>query len=223
MDPPGFDHGVLSARVAARLGSFLRSAPHLGVVTVEAGFVLARCPDTGRSRDVAFVRGARLGGERPAGQVEGVPDPAIAVLSPGNAPEVMVAEVAGYLAAGATDVCVIDPETCTIATHRSDRSVRVRGRTDVVRCDAVLAGFEFRLDAVVPPLSPATRPGSKPSPSRRAPPTGSSPSRTGPTSPSDRPSGTPARRSSADIYFAEPGGGSSASTRRASAGRFAAV
>ena len=59
---PGFRHGRVMFVVARILDAHVE--PHgLGVVTVgDAGFVLARAPDTVRGPDVAFVAERRLAG-----------------------------------------------------------------------------------------------------------------------------------------------------------------
>ncbi len=57
--PPGFDHGCIVLDIAAALREFVQSRK-LGLVAVEAGFCVARDPDTVRSPDVAFVRAERI-------------------------------------------------------------------------------------------------------------------------------------------------------------------
>lgn len=55
MSPAGFEHGVITQRIAAMLHAYV-AARKLGVVTAaETGFLLARSPDTVRAADVAFV------------------------------------------------------------------------------------------------------------------------------------------------------------------------
>jgi hypothetical protein len=55
MSPAGFEHGVITQRIAAVLHAYV-AAWKLGVVmAAETGFLLARSPDTVRAADVAFV------------------------------------------------------------------------------------------------------------------------------------------------------------------------
>lgn len=52
MSPAGFEHGVITQRIAATLHAHV-SARKLGVVTAaETGFLLVRGPDTPRTADV---------------------------------------------------------------------------------------------------------------------------------------------------------------------------
>ena len=88
MSPAGFEHGVITQRIAAFLHGYVSgnvSGRRLGVVTAaETGFVLARSPDTVRAPDVAFVAESRLPHGRTVGYFEGAPDLAIEVLSPSD-------------------------------------------------------------------------------------------------------------------------------------------
>ena len=54
MSPPGFDHGCIVADIASALREFVRRRK-LGLIAVEAGFLVSHDPDTVRSPDVAFV------------------------------------------------------------------------------------------------------------------------------------------------------------------------
>lgn len=73
MSPAGFEHGVLTQRVAAILHAFV-SERGLGVVTAaETGFLLSRSPDTVRAPDAAFVAAARVPRGRTVGYFEGIP------------------------------------------------------------------------------------------------------------------------------------------------------
>lgn len=66
MPPPGGEHGEIAAAISHFLRAFAVERG-LGVVLVEAGFLLARNPDTVRSPDVAFISRQRLPSPRPKG------------------------------------------------------------------------------------------------------------------------------------------------------------
>ena len=67
MSPAGFDYGRFASRIVTALENHV-SRQGLGIVTTaEAGFQLARDPDTVRAPDVAFVRADRV----PPGGVKG--------------------------------------------------------------------------------------------------------------------------------------------------------
>lgn len=89
----------------------------LGEVFGEAGYVLARDPDTVRGPDLSFISRERLTGFDDARFFPGAPDLAVEILSPSNRPGEMHAKVADYLAAGARLVWVVDVERATVTTY----------------------------------------------------------------------------------------------------------
>ena len=105
MSPAGFEHGVVTQRIATFLHQYV-AAQRLGVVTAaETGFLLARSPDTVRAADVAFVAEQRVPRSRTVGFFEGAPDLAVEVLSPSDirddaARARATDKIAGWLAAG---------------------------------------------------------------------------------------------------------------------------
>jgi Uma2 family endonuclease len=56
MSPTGFEHGIVSARIAQILNDFVRARGLGYICGAETGFILQRNPDTVRAPDVAFVR-----------------------------------------------------------------------------------------------------------------------------------------------------------------------
>jgi Uma2 family endonuclease len=94
-------------------------AGDLGEVFGEAGYVLARNPDTVRGPDLSFVSRERLSNFDDGRFFSGAPDLAVEILSPSNRRGEMHAKVADYLAAGARLVWVVDPERKSITTYRS--------------------------------------------------------------------------------------------------------
>ena len=75
----------------------------------EAGYVLARNPDTVRGPDLSFIARERLVGFDDSRFFEGAPDLAVEILSPSNRPGEVRAKAPEYLAAGARLVWVVDP------------------------------------------------------------------------------------------------------------------
>jgi len=122
---PGFRHGRIVATVTWLLGVHVRREDLGVVLTGDAGFVLARGPDTVRGPDVAFVSRERVEHVAdPQVAFEGPPDLAVEVLSPSSTPASAHAKVGDYLAAGTRLVWVVDP-VCETVT--SDRRRRGRG------------------------------------------------------------------------------------------------
>jgi Uma2 family endonuclease len=137
-------------RVRRRLERILDahvSKQGLGEVFGEAGFVLARDPDTVRGPDVSFVRADRLIGFDDTRFFEGAPDLAVEVLSPSNRPYQVRAKVADYLQAGCTLVWVVDPKRNRVTTYRSILAPRV------VQTDGELEGDEVLPDLRIPVAS----------------------------------------------------------------------
>ncbi len=139
---PGARHG----RVAAALVELLRGHARrrrLGVVfTADAGYVLARHPDTLRGPDVSFVSRERF---TRVGDVTtpfpGPPDLAVEVVSPSDRSSDIHAKVGDYLAGGTRLVWVVDPESERITVYRSLLSPRILTGTDRLEGEDVLPGF----------------------------------------------------------------------------------
>lgn len=146
---PGFRHGGVVARVSALLDAHVR-ARGLGVVLAgDAGFILARDPDTLRGPDVAFVARERLVRlSDPSSAFRGAPDLAVEVRSPSNTPSAVHAKVADYLAAGTRLVWLLDPERETVTVYRSLLGPRVSARGDELDGEDVVPGFRVRVAAL---------------------------------------------------------------------------
>lgn len=138
--PPGAKHGAIAARMSRLLLNWLENGPG-GYVGVEAGFMLARDPDTVRAPDVAYVAAARI----PAGGVpEGfwplAPDLAVEVVSPAEAADEVREKVRSYLAAGVLEVWLVFPRTREVLIHTPDGIGRAYDATAALT-SALLPGF----------------------------------------------------------------------------------
>ena len=120
----------------------------LGEVFGEAGFVLARNPDTVRGPDLSFVARERLVGIDYGRFFDGAPDLAIEILSPSNRPGQVRAKVADYLAAGCHLVWVVDPEARTVTTYRSLLSPRVLRADDALDGIDLLPGLTIQVASI---------------------------------------------------------------------------
>lgn len=142
MSPPGFDHGCIVSDIAAILREFVRTRK-LGLVAVEAGFVVARDPDTVRSPDVAFVRGERI----PPGGVraffDGAPDLAVEVISPTDRASEVLAKADDWLRFGSAAVWVVDPETKTVTVYSHRPQTLFLSTSDTLVCEELLPGFSL--------------------------------------------------------------------------------
>jgi len=153
MSPAGFEHGVITQRIAAFLHGYVSgyvSGRRLGVVTAaETGFVLARSPDTVRAPDVAFVAESRLPHGRTVGYFEGAPDLAIEVLSPSDirdeaARARAIGKISDWLAAGCVEVWSVDPASRTVTVHSMSGVFTLASEADSFVSQAV-SGLSVRL------------------------------------------------------------------------------
>jgi Uma2 family endonuclease len=146
MSPSKLLHGIVCARVATALTTFVE-ANELGIVLgAETGFVVERDPDSVLGADAAFVSYERLA------TIENfdkfcpfAPDLAVEVMSPSNTAREMDEKVALYFAAGARAVWVFNPKKRTTAVYTSPTGVRVLSERDVLDGGEVLPGFGLEL------------------------------------------------------------------------------
>jgi Uma2 family endonuclease len=142
---------LLHDRVRRRLERILEAAvaKHgLGEVFGEAGFVLARDPDTVRGPDLSFVTRERLVGVDYARFFDGAPDLAIEVLSPSNRPYQVRAKVADYLAAGSRLVWIVDPAGRSVTTYRSLFAPIILDADDALACEDLIPGLSIRVGSI---------------------------------------------------------------------------
>ena len=150
--PPGEEHGWIAGNVFGPLWWFVREHRLGRVYSTEAGFVLARDPDTVRAPDVAFVSKERLETEVRLGPYfEGAPDLAVEVLSPGNRQAELRAKIRELLSAGSGAVWVIDPPSRTLTVHRPDHLPETLTGADIVDGGSLLPGFRLPVREIFEP------------------------------------------------------------------------
>src|SRR3990172_6914645 len=133
--PPGAEHGGLVARLAGRLDLWA-SQHKIGRATGESGYVIRRGPDSVRGPDVSFISAGRLpGGALPRTYLEGAPDLAVEIVSPGDRAGEINRKVEEYLEAGSRRVWVVWPETRTLTVHQPGGSARTLGIGDILVSD----------------------------------------------------------------------------------------
>jgi Uma2 family endonuclease len=145
-EPPGYLHGVVTARLTGILLNHVGDRGIGQVLAGDPGFKLFSNPDTVRAPDVAFVRRERLPDEPPAGFASFAPDLVVEVLSPGDRPGEVLAKVGDWLSAGSALVWVVDAE------RRHARVYRADGSEDVVPAEGALSGEDV-LPGFTCPLS----------------------------------------------------------------------
>lgn len=145
MTPPGAEHGRVAANVGALLGAHVRDTGS-GVAYGEAGFVLARDPDTVRAPDAGFVsreRAERVG--RTVKYWPGAPDLAVEVVSPNDTFNEVQEKALEWLAAGTVAVLVIDPDERTATVYSGQNDAHVYGAGDTLELDEAVPGFSVKV------------------------------------------------------------------------------
>jgi len=144
VNPANPHHGRMALRVGARLLAYVEPR-RLGSVMVEAGFTLARNPDTVRGPDVSFVRAGRPDFPPRKGFAPGAPDLAVEVVSPDNTMAQLMVKAAEYLAAGTELVWIVDYDDATVRVLRPDAEPVTLRIGDALDGGATVAGFTLPL------------------------------------------------------------------------------
>jgi Uma2 family endonuclease len=146
---PGFLHGRVAARVVQLLGVHVAQHGLGHVLACDAGFVLARDPDTVRGPDVAFVSKARAAAHADLLRAfEGAPDLAVEVLSPSNRADAIHGKVADYLEGGTRLVWLVDPACETVTAYRALLAPRILAGDEELDGDDVVPGFRTKVTAL---------------------------------------------------------------------------
>jgi Uma2 family endonuclease len=148
-EPPGYQHGVVAARIARVIGTFVADRSLGDVVAAETGFKLFANPDTVRAPDVGFVSRARVPDPPPRGYAEVAPDLAVEVLSPGDRPGEVLAKVADWLSAGSRLVWIVDPVRRFARVYRADGTEDVLGEDGALDGEDVLPGLSLPLSGIL--------------------------------------------------------------------------
>ena len=111
----------------------------------DAGFLLARKPDTVLSPDVAFVTRERMPPPRSRGYFPGPPDLAVEIRSPGDRRRSLHERALSWLDHGARMVWVIDPIAANATVYRGKDDVREIGEDGDLLGEDVVPGFRVAL------------------------------------------------------------------------------
>ena len=139
--PPGGRHGGIAAILAMLLRLWVRQSAG-GYVGVEAGFVLARDPDTVRGPHISYVRADRIPPSGPPDSYgEVAPDLAVEIVSPNETADEVREKVRDFLAAGTPLVWVIYPRSQEVIAHTPDGLARTFSAGETIEHSAILPGF----------------------------------------------------------------------------------
>ena len=140
-------HDRVRRRLERVLEAFVESH-RLGEVFGEAGYLLARDPDTVRGPDLSFVRAERLVGFDETRFFRGAPDLAVEILSPSNRKKEVEAKISDYLKAGCHLVWVIDPKKRTATAYRALHAPRLVAPDGTLDGEDVLPGLSIPLASI---------------------------------------------------------------------------
>jgi Uma2 family endonuclease len=139
--PPGGQHGAIAVMIAMLLRLWAKEEAG-GYVGVEAGYILARHPDTVRGPDVSYVHAHRIPVDGvPEGFWDLAPDLAIEVVSPHESADEVRAKVRDFLNAGTPMVWTIYPRGREVIVHTPDGLARTYTSTMKLEFPKILPGF----------------------------------------------------------------------------------
>lgn len=141
MTHPGAEHGRVAATTGALLFNHTRKTG-CGVTMGEAGFVLARDPDTVRAPDTAFISKDRAEaiGRTPKYWPE-APALAVEVISPNDTYREVHDKALEWLAAGSRMVLVLDPPKRTATVYRGQGEAHLHSAGDTLDLSDAVPGF----------------------------------------------------------------------------------
>lgn len=146
-------HGYVCAQAAYRVGRFV-DAQHLGHMFGGNTFVRVPTkddPERVYGPDVCHIPFARLAKDAAIPNVIPLPpDLVVEVRSPSDTWALVFGKVGDYLGAGVPVVVVLDPDTRTASTYRSDvaNPQRIFGSADTLTLPDVLPGFAVSVAAL---------------------------------------------------------------------------
>jgi Uma2 family endonuclease len=143
MPNPTPSYSYVCANISGALRDFVRSRELGRVVSNDSGVKTERGPDTVRGLDVAFHSYACVPrGPLPAGYWPS-PEIVFEVKSPSDRWPAITAKAGEYLTAGVVIVCVVDPETESVAVYLDNELPRRHTSEEYLLLPEVLPGFSI--------------------------------------------------------------------------------
>ncbi|HYO26453.1 MAG TPA: Uma2 family endonuclease [Lacipirellulaceae bacterium] len=142
MNMPSFRHGEVCGAISEIVGGYVRRHKLGRVLTNDSGIITRRSPDSVRGADIAYYSYRSVPkDEHPLIYAARPPEVVFEVKSRDDRWSKIHEKVAEYLAAGVLAVCVVDPETETVAVHHSDRPVESLTAVDELKLPNILGDF----------------------------------------------------------------------------------
>ena len=153
MGNSGAKHGYVAVILSAALFNHVFSRKLGAVMDSSTAFKMKS--GNKRSPDISFVDKQRLQGmeELPDGFLEGAPDLAVEILSPGNTVEEMHNKIVEYFENAARLVWVIHPKEYYVLVYRSPQPDRLLKSTDSLDGEEVIPGFTLAVSELFQKLS----------------------------------------------------------------------
>lgn len=141
-DMPTSQHGAVCIAISALLYVWAKAGNHGVVFGNDSHVLVDRDPDSVRGPDAAFIRRERLpDGKLPPGTLEISPDLVIEVVSPSDRWSDIFDKIGEYLAAGVSEVWIIDPAKRSLSIHQPNHPVLRFGESDTLAHRELLPGF----------------------------------------------------------------------------------
>jgi Uma2 family endonuclease len=146
MNMPSFRHGEVCAAIAEIVRGYVKRRGLGRVLTNDSGVITKRDPDSVRGADVAYYSYSAVPkGEHPWLYAPKPPELVFEVKSRDDRWAQIHEKVAEYLDAGVRAVCVVDPETQTVAVHHSERPVQSLTAADELTFSDILGDFRVKV------------------------------------------------------------------------------
>ena len=141
MPAASWEHGLISAKVFLRLGTYVEDNQLGKVVTPDTGFQVG---ERVLKPDVAFLSTAHLPDD-PSRACPVPPDLAVEVVSPSDAFRRVIEKAFAYLDAGTRLVWVVEPGSKTVTVYRSETDIKLLTCNDTLTGEDVVEGFSCQV------------------------------------------------------------------------------
>ena len=147
MPAPKFGHSAIATGIAEVLRQQVTN--ELGLILVEAGCRLSIDPPTIRQPDVSFLSAARVEQTPYDGYIQGAPELAIEIVSPGNTATDLEEKIEQYLAAGAHAVWVVYPKLRRVHVHRADGTITALSGDQKLTAEDIQPGLSIPVAGLI--------------------------------------------------------------------------
>jgi Uma2 family endonuclease len=141
MTPTGCTHGVIEARLVAKLLAYAEARGSGKALAGEVGIYIRRNPDTVRAADALFISDERFARRGPSGFLDAAPELVVEILSPEDRWSEVMAKLGDYFSLGVDLIWVVDPKLRKVFAYRSLTDVEQFEPGQVLANEALLPGF----------------------------------------------------------------------------------